>query len=76
MTYNTINFLRLDDIRDLIESVSSYMKDDVIYVCLSLVDLRPKCPLCQSEIVHRHGYVTKKMTHSVINHSSNLILYH
>jgi hypothetical protein len=68
VNYDTINFLRLGDIRDLIESVSSCMKDHVLYVCLSLIDSRPACPLCQSKNVHRHGYVTKKMTHSVINH--------
>ncbi|MFA6661050.1 MAG: ISL3 family transposase [Bacilli bacterium] len=52
-----------------------YMEDDVLYVCLSLIDSRPACPLCQCTNVHRHGHVTKKMTHSVINHSKCIILY-
>jgi transposase len=76
MTYDTINFLKLGDLRDRVEKIETFNDQHTIYVSLHLVDQKPACPLCNGKDSYRHGHIKKRLTHSIITHSPCIILYH
>jgi len=75
MSYDIINLLKLEEFHHMIDSISSYRIDNIIYIDLSFIDSKTSCPICQCSNIYKHGNVTKKIVHSITNHSKCIILY-
>lgn len=75
MNYDTINFLNLSSISNLIDKIETYQEDNIIVTTVLLKDKRPNCPRCSNSKVYIHDYVAKKITHSVLLHAKQIINY-
>jgi Transposase and inactivated derivatives len=75
MLYDNINFLKLEHIRNDIQSIETYSLDNIVYAKIILKSKHYSCPLCGSS-THINGYFDKKIIHSTLTHSKSVIIYH
>src|SRR5690554_1189758 len=75
MIYDTIKFLNLEDLVDIIESIDLIKNSNVLSCNLTLKKRNEPCPACNSNTSTVHGYYVKKITHSISNSSPCFIMY-
>lgn len=62
---NTLKLLKLERIKDQIESLETINQNDKILIKLSLKKINLTCPLCHTDHMYFHGFRAKKIIHNV-----------
>lgn len=65
----------LDLSQDSISSLSSYVENDVLIICLTLKSFPCSCPICNTSTSHIKEYKLKRIKHSALNQKKCLIEY-
>ncbi|HPG43851.1 MAG TPA: ISL3 family transposase [Acholeplasmataceae bacterium] len=73
---DTINLLKLEHIKDLIESVETRIEQDVFIIELTIYKQQETCPICHSKQVLFHEYKYKKIIHSISTSNKCIIRFH
>lgn len=72
---NTIKLLKLDSIKNQIESIETISYDQQLTVKLKMKQISFDCPLCQTPNMYFHGFRSKKIIHSVSIDNKIMIEY-
>src|SRR5690554_4191715 len=72
---NTIKLLKLDSIKNQIESIETISYNQQLTVKLKMKQISFDCPLCQTPNMYSHGFRSKKIIHSISIDNKIMIEY-
>lgn len=73
---NTIDLLRLNHIKHIIETIETRTQDDTLIIELRLQKQPIKCPLCSSDEIRFHSYKYRNITYSISTEYRCIIRFH